>query len=182
MRRTISSHRWIFLVSAALSFASAALAGSAAGDPQATSATGGWQVGYAEADITPAAGEAMLAGFGQPRQVAGTIAPLRAQALAFQDAKGHRALLITADVLGFGRGSVDALRRRIEKAHGIPASALCLTASHTHWGPAINYGANFAIGGLNVWYVKRLEETVLDLAAKALKNLAPAQIEYGACE
>ena len=56
-------------------------------------------VGYAEADITPAPGEAMLAGFGQPRQVTGTLAPLRAQALAFEDGNGRRALLITADVL-----------------------------------------------------------------------------------
>src|SRR5205823_1281898 len=90
----------------------------------------GWKVGYAEADITPAPGEAMLAGFGQPRQVIGTIAPLRAQALAFQDAKGRQALLFTADVLGFGRGSVDILRRKIEKAHGLPASAVCFSASH----------------------------------------------------
>src|SRR4030095_14931596 len=141
-----------------------------------------WQVGYAEADITPAAGEAMLAGFGQPRQVAGTLAPLRAQALAFEDGRGRRALLFTADVLGFGRGSVDVLRRRIEKNHGIPAAAVCFSASHTHWGPAINYGANFAIGGLNVWYVGRLEETLLNLADQALANLSPGRIEYGACE
>jgi dienelactone hydrolase len=145
-------------------------------------ATSRWQVGYAEADITPASGEAMLAGFGQPRQVAGTLAPLRAQALAFEDGRGHRALLFTADVLGFGRGSVDVLRRKIEKAHGIPASALCFTASHTHWGPGINYGMNFAVGPLDVWYVGRLEETLLSLADKALKNLSPGRIEYGACE
>jgi len=81
--------------------------------PLEHNATSGWQIGYAEADITPAPGEAMRAGFGQPRQVAGTLAPLRAQALAFEDSKGRRALLFTADVLGFGRGSVDALRRKI---------------------------------------------------------------------
>ena len=108
----------------------------------------GWHVGYAEADITPAAGEAMLAGFGQPRQVFGTLAPLRAQALAFQDAKGQRALFFTADVLGFSRGSVEVLRRKIEKEHDIPASAVCFSASHTHWGPGINYGMNFAVGAL----------------------------------
>jgi hypothetical protein len=47
-----------------------------------------WQIGYAEADITPAAGEAMLAGFGQPRQVAGTLAPLRTQALGRRRRQG----------------------------------------------------------------------------------------------
>ena len=148
----------------------------------ARDAESGWQVGYAEADITPAPNEAMLAGFGQPRQVAGTIAPLRAQALAFEDAKGRRALLVTADVLGFSRSSVEVLRRKIEKAHGIPASAVCFSASHTHWGPGINYGMNFAVGPLNVWYIGRLEETILKLADEALKNLSPGRIEYGACE
>ena len=145
-------------------------------------ATSRWQVGYAEADITPAPGEAMLAGFGQPRQVAGTLGPLRAQALAFEDGRGRRALLFTADVLGFGRGSVDVLRRKIEKAHGIPAAAVCFSASHTHWGPGINYGMNSAVGPLNVWYVGRLEEILLSLADKALKNLSPGRVEYGACE
>lgn len=187
MRITVLGSVRILFAWIAASALSSACGESAAPAPQKTASgeratTSGWRVGYAEADITPAPGEAMLAGFGQPRQVAGTIAPLRAQALAFEDGTGRRALLFTADVLGFGRGSVDVLRRKIEKAHGIPASAVCLSASHTHWGPAINYGANFAIGGLNVWYVGRLEETILDLAGKALGNLAPARVEYGACE
>jgi dienelactone hydrolase len=141
-----------------------------------------WRIGYAEADITPRQGEAMLAGFGQPRQVAGTLGPLRAQALAFEDGQGHRALLFTADVLGFGRASVDVLRRKIDKAYGIQASAICFNASHTHWGPAINHGMNFALGGLDVWYLGRLEETMLSLAGRALSNVAPSRLEYGACE
>ena len=141
-----------------------------------------WRVGYAEADITPASSEAMLAGFGQPRQVTGTLAPLRAQALAFEDANGRRGLLFTADVLGFSRSSVEVLRRKIEKAHGIPASAICFSASHTHWGPGINYGMNFAVGPLDVWYLGRLEETILKLAGEAFENLSPGRVEYGACE
>src|SRR5262245_40095399 len=105
-----------------------------------------WQIGYADADITPAAGEAMLAGFGRPRQVQGSLAPLRAQVLALQDQSGRRAMLFAADVLGFSRVSVEVLRRKIEKAHGIDPSAVCFAASHTHWGPAINYRTNFTIG------------------------------------
>jgi neutral ceramidase len=141
-----------------------------------------WHAGYAEADMTPIPGEAMLAGFGRPRQVKGTLAPLRAQALALADRNGRRALLFTADVLGFGRVSVDALRHKIETAHGIPASAVCFAASHTHWGPAINYRTNFAIGGLDVWYLARLEQLLLELADRALKDLSPAEIAYGAFE
>src|SRR5262245_7158573 len=112
----------------------------------------------------------MLAGFGQPRQVAGMLAPLRAQALAFEDSQGHLALLFTADVLGFGRSSVDVLRAKIEKAHGLPASAVCFCASHTHWGPGINYGMNFAVGPLSPWYLARLEQMLIQLADQALTN------------
>ena len=141
-----------------------------------------WQVGYAEADITPAAGEAMLAGFGRPRQVQGTLSPLRAQVLALQDGTGRRAMLFTADVLGFSRVSVEVLRRKIEKAHNVEPSAICFTASHTHWGPAINYRTNFTIGGLNVWYLARLEETLLRIADAAIKDLAPGGVDYGSCD
>jgi hypothetical protein len=141
-----------------------------------------WQVGYAEADITPVPGEAMLAGFGRPRQASGALAPLRAQALALRDRRGQTALLFSADVLGFSRVSVDVLRHKIEKTHRIPAAAVCFAASHTHWGPAINYRTNFTIGGLSVWYLARLEETLLKLADQALNDLSPATMDYGACE
>src|SRR5881296_2681209 len=130
MRVTLVGAIGIFFAWTAASPAAPGNAAAPAKTPAAErKSASGWQVGYAEADITPGPGEAMLAGFGQPRQVAGTLAPLRAQALAFEDSHGRRALLFTADVLGFGRGSVDALRRKIEKAHGIPASAICFSAS-----------------------------------------------------
>ena len=144
--------------------------------------SGTWQVGYAEADITPAPGEAMLAGFGRPRQVQGTLSPLRAQVIALQDQTGRRAMLFTADVLGFSRISVEVLRRKLEKTHAVEPSAICLAASHTHWGPAINYRTNFTIGGPNVWYLARLEETLLNMADAAIKDLAPAGVDYGSCD
>src|SRR5437667_6074859 len=117
MRLTVIGSSAILFAWTAAFAMSAVGADTAISTPERTLAldrttTSGWKVGYAEADITPAPGEAMLAGFGQPRQVTGTLAPLRAQALAFEDGNGRRALLITADVLGFGRASVDVLRRR----------------------------------------------------------------------
>jgi hypothetical protein len=150
--------------------------------PDGGGRSGQWQVGYADAEITPLPGEAMLAGFGLPRRAEGALAPLRAQALAFRDRRGRRALLFTADVLHFGRTTVDSLRARIATAHGIPASAVCFAASHTHCGPATNFRVNFIIGGLNPWYITRLEETLLKLAERALADLAPAEVSYGACE
>ncbi len=140
-----------------------------------------WQVGYAEADITPAEGQAMMAGFGQERHAQGTLDPLRAQALALRDRDGKMVLLITADVLGFGRVSVDAMRHKIQTSHGIPPAAVCFSASHTHWGPAINYRTNFSIGSVDIWYLAWLEKTLLELADKAIENLSPAAVSYGTC-
>lgn len=141
-----------------------------------------WQVGFAAADITPSPGQAMMAGFGRERYAQGDLAPLLSQVLVLRDQDGRTAVLAAADVLGFDDRSVEAMRYKIEALHGIPAKAVCFAASHTHWGPAINYRTNFGIGGLNVWYLARLEETLLRLVAEALDNLAPARIEYGSCE
>jgi len=124
----------------------------------------------------------MMAGFGRERHPKGTLSPLRAQALALEDRTGNIALLVTADVLGFGRVSVDALRHKLKAAHGIPPEAIIFAASHTHWGPAINHRTNMAIGSVDIWYLGRLEETILKLAAEALANRSAAEIVYGACD
>jgi neutral ceramidase len=140
-----------------------------------------WQVGYAQADVTPRSGQAMMAGFSTERYADGVLSPLRAQVLVLQDKAGHRAMLCTVDVLGFGPDSVQVLRHRLQTAYGLAPSAVCLAASHTHWGPAINFHTNFAIGSPNIWYLAFLEETIVRLAGTAIGNLAPAEVSYGAC-
>jgi neutral ceramidase len=141
-----------------------------------------WFVGYAEADITPLPGEAFMLGFGRERYVQGTHDPLRAQAVVLKDSRGKIAVLVTADLLGFCRGSVDAMRHRIKKAHGLEAEAVLFSASHTHWGPAVSYQVNFALGGLNVWYLERLERRILELVDEAIANLSPASVSFCDCQ
>jgi neutral ceramidase len=142
-----------------------------------------WKAGYAEADITPKPGEPVMpAGFGKPRMMDGIESPLRAQALALEDADGKRAIMFTADVLGFGRLTVDAVRHKIQVAHQMAPEAICFTASHTHWGPAVNYRTGPNIGSVNMWYLSYLETTLLELADEALRNLASAEVAYGDCE
>lgn len=145
-------------------------------------ATPGWKVGYAEADITPANGAPVMpAGFGKPRAVTGVESPLRAQALAVEDQSGKRAILFTADVLGFGRTTVDAVRYKLRERHKLPPEAVCFSASHTHWGPAINRRTGGAIGDVSVWYLAFLEDKLLTLADRALASLAAAEIHFGSC-
>lgn len=110
------------------------------------------------------------------------LSPLRAQALAIQDASGRQAILLTADVLGFDRWAVTALRQAIGRSHGLPAEAIMLAASHTHWAPNVSFRLNFSTGGLDVWYRKRFEETLLATAAAALDDLTTGRIHYTSLE
>jgi len=138
-----------------------------------------WRCGYAETDITPEPGQAFMAGFGTERYARGTLAPLMAQATAFEDRKGNRSVLVASDVLGYSRGSIDAMRDSIAEAYGIAPEAVSFPCSHTHCGPSVSYGLNFAVGGLNVWYLASLERRLVDLVGAALKNLSPAEVLFG---
>jgi len=147
---------------------------AAAGSPR------NWKAGFAEADITPKPGmPVMPSGFANSRIVEGTESPLLAQALALEDADGNRAILFSTDLLGCGRITIDAVRHKLGKAHGLPGENVCFTASHTHWGPAVNFRTGSAIGDVNVWYLAFLETTLLELAGRALRDLAPAEVAYG---
>jgi len=154
-----------------------------AGLSAAVGAPRGWKAGFAQADITPKPGlPVMPAGFATSRIMEGTEAPLLAQALVLEDAGGNRVILFTADLLGFGRITIDAVRHKIAKAHGLPEENVCFTASHTHWGPTVNFRTGAAMGDVNVWYLTFLETTLLELAGRALKSLTPAEVDYGSTE
>lgn len=138
-----------------------------------------WQCGYAEGDITPLPGEAHMTGFGRERYARGTLSPLRAQAIALADGRGKRAVIVATDLLGYSRVIVDAIRHRLNRAYGLSPDAVSLPCSHTHCGPTVNYGINFAVGGQSVWYLRRLEDVIVTLVGEALKNLGRAEVAFG---
>lgn len=131
-----------------------------------------WQVGYAEADITPRPGQCMMAGYGRQRYAGGTLSPLMMQVLAIRDPNRHTALLITADILAFDRVTAEAIRHQIAKKHGIAAERILFAASHTHWAPAVTMYISYAVGSPNVWYMARLEESILAQVVTVLQNWA----------
>jgi hypothetical protein len=141
-----------------------------------------WRIGYAESEITPAPGQAFMAGFGVERHATGALAPLMAQALSIGDRRGKTALLLTADILGFDLTTVEYVRRQIKRKYGLKESAVMFAASHTHWGPAVFYRGNFSIGAPNPWYIRRLEEALLQVAQEAMENAGGAQLGYTSLE
>ena len=138
-----------------------------------------WSVGYAEAEITPEPRQVQMSGFGRERYAEGALAPLLSQALVLQDREGHRAVLITADVLDFDRVMVEAIRRAVTHRHGIAPENIMLAASHTHWGPAVRFDMAYSLGAPNVWYMGFLEDTILANVEAAIDDLSPAAVAYG---
>ncbi len=93
--------------------------------------------GAAIRDITPAK-PLFLAGYPNvPRIAAGTHDPLTAAALFLSDGAAP-VLLIGVDILFVSRPSVQFCRAAIEKATGIPAASILISATHTHSGPVTN--------------------------------------------
>ena len=94
------------------------LAGAAAAQPE-------WRAGLARTKITPSA-PVPLAGYDTRTEPFTSVdLDLTAKALALVDRDGNRALLITADLLGFPAGLAERVCRRIGEQTGCPASPSC---------------------------------------------------------
>ncbi|MBT3344190.1 MAG: hypothetical protein HN712_13250 [Gemmatimonadetes bacterium] len=141
-----------------------------------------WRVGFAEADITPENNEAFLSGFGRPRLATGKLAPLVTQALVLEDANERRAVLVTADVTGFDRTTVDAVRYRLERDFAIEPAAVMLAASHTHFGPGVQLQNQWFCGMASPWYMARFEQMICDTVGRAVRDLSRAKLRYTAAD
>jgi neutral ceramidase len=144
-----------------------------------------WKAGAARVKITP--GRPMwMSGYAARDHVAeGTLGDLWAKALVLEDPAGHRAVLVTMDLVGIDRGISTRVRDAIQQKHQLDRSAIALCVSHTHSGPVV--GSN-----LRTMYVlddeqqRRVDEYTAALGKKlvavadeAIGKLAPATLEWG---
>ena len=142
----------------------------------------GWQAGVARVDVTPQ--EPMwLAGYGaRDRESEGTLHPIWVKALALKDATGHRAVLVTSDLLGFPKGMSDTIRDRLQEKFQLSRADIILNSSHTHSGPVLRHSL-YAVYPLDEAGIKKveqysltLEDQVVACVEKALAGLAPAKL------
>jgi len=108
---------------------------------------------------------------------------LRAKALALEDSRGGRGVLVTADLIGFRRTVADETAGRLERQYGLARERLILNASHTHSGPVVGetpYYAALDAGGRQAVerYTAGLIENVSALVGQAIEALAPAALEF----
>jgi neutral ceramidase len=104
------------------------------GSPQAFAGVGGLRAGVARATITPPLGSPLV-GFADRGDSSGCHDELTATALVLESG-ALRLALVACDLL-YIRGAAE-MKRAISKAADIPAERVLLTASHTHYGPALD--------------------------------------------
>ncbi len=144
-----------------------------------------WKAGTAKADITPKKPIWMAGYGGRTKPSEGTLHPLWAKALALEDAKGNRAVIIGTDTLGMTASIYANLKARLAKEHKLQPEQIMLNASHTHTGPVLR-GGLYDIYPLNAAHIKRIEEysarlenEIVRITGAALKNLEPVTLKHG---
>lgn len=155
---------------------------------QASPSWGGeqiWKAGRARVDITPQQ-STWMAGYALRESPSkGVLTNLWAKALALEDAQGNRAVLVTADLLGFPKDLSDEIRDYAGEKYGLDRSRIILSASHTHSGPVLGdalyfiYPMTASDRKVVYRYTDHLKKLLVGLIDAAMKDLQPARISTG---
>ena len=143
-------------------------------------ATLDWKAGVSKADITPKMPMPMAGFAARTHSSEGTLHPIWAKALALQDSKGNKAVMISSDLLGFPKDVSDRIRDRIKSNYGLDRAQILLNSSHTHSGPVIGDALTdiYILDNQKVEQIKKytkiLEDQIVEMVGLAIKNMEPA--------
>ncbi len=142
-----------------------------------------WSVGLATVDITPAE-PIPMSGYASRRGPFEAVDQrLHAKAMAIESREGGRALLITADILGFTEERSASISRRLSESDGLARGQILLNASHTHAGPLVAGSMMASVPESSRQaierYIEQMEDKIVAGAQKALRDLRPARLAWG---
>jgi hypothetical protein len=148
---------------------------------QSDSAEPEWKVGVASVKITPERPVPMAGYAARTKPFEQVEADIFAKALALEDAEGHRAVLVTSDLIGFRAAVTERIFTEAHEKTGLKREQILLNSSHTHAGPSLAVTAkrDDAESLRTVEYTRRLQDQVVDLIAKAVADLQPARLSAG---
>ena len=135
------------------------------------------KAGVASLSITPDR-PVWMAGFGsRDQQSEGKYQDLFVKALALEDGEGGRAVVVTADFIGYVRSLTDPVLQQVEERYGLKPPQVVLNASHTHCGPVIEEWDLYP--GWNPEYPEELVGKTIQAIGDALGDLEPAVLSHG---
>jgi neutral ceramidase len=163
---------------------SVAVMGTAVWAGTASGETVNWKVGTAKAVITPEKA-VWLAGYGGKRAPAGKLHDLWMKVLAFEDAQGRRAMLITTDHQGMPRAMSERIARKMSERFKLDRSQVLITFSHNHCGPRLiddlwdYYPVDAEQEKLVAEYTDQMVDRTVETVGQALAVLSPARLSMG---
>ncbi|HWB12381.1 MAG TPA: neutral/alkaline non-lysosomal ceramidase N-terminal domain-containing protein [Pirellulales bacterium] len=140
-----------------------------------------WKAGVASVKITPERPVPMAGYAARTKPFEAVEADIYAKALALEDAEGHRAVLVTSDLIGFTAAVAEPICARIGEKTGLKREQILLNSSHTHAGPALAVmpKSDDAESLRTVEYTGRLQDQVVAVVVQALADLKPARLSAG---
>ncbi|MDQ6759220.1 MAG: neutral/alkaline non-lysosomal ceramidase N-terminal domain-containing protein [Acidobacteriota bacterium] len=143
------------------------------------------RAGVARVNITPAV-PVWLTGYALRTHPANSVlADIFAKALAIEDGHGGRVVIVTTDLIGLPVNVSGVAATRMEKRLGLKRSEILFNSSHTHTGPTIWPNLEIMLDLTEEQqaplreYAEKLTDQLVDVAAEALRNSAPATLSYG---
>lgn len=144
-----------------------------------------YRAGVARVDITPN-GPIWMSGYAaRTKPSAGVLHPLWAKALAVEDAKKRRVVIVTTDIIGLPRVISDAVAAQVQKEYGLDRASVLFNSSHTHTGPVVRpnltsmYDLSPEEDGKLKAYAQQLTGKLVSVIGAALGDLKPANLSYG---
>jgi hypothetical protein len=143
------------------------------------------QAGAARVDITPP-GPIWMSGYAsRTKPSEGVMMPISAKALAIQDTRGQRVVLVSTDLIGMPRTLTDWVSSEVMKRYKLDRTHIVFNSSHTHTGPIVreNLETMYNLDAANAKaaddYRKLLFDKLVEVIGLALGDMQPAVIEYG---
>lgn len=145
------------------------------------------RVGVAEVDITPPEGFP-IAGYYHERLAEGTIDPLKAKAMVFEQGETSAAVVV-CDLTAISRDLCEAIRKRASEKTGIPSDAIAVSGTHSHTAPDYSkhlYQHLESYGSSNTTqenaappYAEKLIGGIVQSIVEAHEKLEPATLSSG---
>src|SRR5262245_2846967 len=145
-----------------------------------------WKAGLAQIKITPEQ-PVLMSGYAARKKPFEKVATdLYVKALVLEDGEGHRAALVTSDLLVFPANVDEPICERIEKSIGPTRANILLNPSHTHTGRQVSLklpakddpGEADALRIID--YTHNLQDKVVAVVEQAAKSLEPVELSWGA--
>ena len=136
------------------------------------------RIGFYESDITPPLGGFLWGHYDASVHATGVMDRLYARAAVLEGDDGTVAALVTVDCCALPPMMHDIVTKRIEEYTGIPASNVCITSNHTHWGAPVSDSPELGCFA-DASYRDVFFRLTADAVTLAYRRLAPASAFYG---